>query len=85
MNRPYSGYGKQPTHAPGQHSLRVETIKVDQPVSIIVDHREPKVIVDHLRRCEKAQVTVDQLELGPTGKVDRRATAARCTDALRPA
>ncbi len=28
---------------------------------------------------------VDQLELGPTGKVDRRATAARCTDALRPA
>ncbi len=28
---------------------------------------------------------VDQLELGPTGKVDRRATAARCADALRPA
>jgi len=27
---------------------------------------------------------VDRLELGPTGKIDRRATAARCADALRP-
>lgn len=52
-----------PTPDAAEH-LDVATIKVPAPITIKVDHREPDVVIDELRRAANTTIEVCQLDLG---------------------